>query len=259
MYSLIHGTLIRSIGRKGSGKGQLDFGHGGLCVTPDGDGVLVADARNNRVQEIQIMDGSWVRFIGEGVLKEPQYVDCNADVIAVSESSNDRVSVLSWADGSLRAQLSSLGSCLGQLKYPQGVRLLADGSGVVVADYWSHRLYMFTLSGEFVAALGEREQGLKGPHDVLECALDGSFIVANLGYHLVKLSRDGVKVKVIGRDGGGNGQFIDAHALAALPNDGYLIVGNGNRRLQHLAHLQARLAWMRACACARRVMHIRWK
>ncbi len=245
MYSLIDGTRTRSIGSQGGGKGQFNFDYGGLCVSPDGDSVLVAEFR--RVQEVRIMDGSWVRFVGIGVLKEPQYVDCNADVIAVSEACYHRISVLSWADGSVRAQFGSFGSGPGQLFSPRGVRLLADGSGVVIADYWSHRLCVFALSGEFVAAVGNRQQGLDYPRDVLGRVSGGSFVVSNSNRKFVELGRDGVKVKVFGRDGG-NGHFIDAQALAALPNDGYFVVDSGNGRLQHLACMRTRLAWMRACA-----------
>jgi hypothetical protein len=157
------------------------------------------------------------------VLKEPQFVDCNADVIAVSESCH-RISVLSWAHGSVRAQFGSWGSGPGKLNCPKGVRLLADGSGVVVADCRNHRLCVFALSGEFVAAVGSREQGLSDPFDVLECASDGSFIVANWDSHnLIKLSRDGAKVGVFGKNGGGNGEFNYPSALAALPDGGVVV------------------------------------
>jgi hypothetical protein len=231
MHSLADGSLVRRIGSKGSGKGQFNFGCGGLCMSPDGDSVLVAEAVNNRVQQVRIVDGSWVRFVGEGVLDKPQCVDCNADVIAVSEWGCHRISVLSWADGSVRAQFGSLGSGPGQLYYPRGVRLLADGSGVVVADSENHRLCVFRLSGEFVAAVGSREQGLSGPFDVLECASDGSFIVANYGSpNLIKLSRDGSELEVYGK--GGDGEFTDPTALAALPDGGLVVRERDGARFQ---------------------------
>jgi sugar lactone lactonase YvrE len=110
MYSLADGSLVRKIGGAGSGKGQFNLFLGGLCVSPDGDSVLVAEYWNKRVQQVRIVDGSWVRFVGEGLLGEPEYVDCNADVIVVSEEGLHRISVLSWADGSVRAQFGSDGS-----------------------------------------------------------------------------------------------------------------------------------------------------
>jgi hypothetical protein len=253
VYSLIDGTLLRSIGSsrrsEGNGKRQYDCWHYGLCASPDGDSVLVAERGNNCVQEARIADGSWVRFIGIGVLKEPEFVDCNADVIAVSELGSSRISVLSWADGSVRSRFGKQGSHPGQLKYPMGVRLLADGGGLAVADSWNHRLCVFTLNGEFVAKLGGRAQGLDFPRDVTQCASDGSCIVANChGYKFIKLSRDGVMAEMYGKRGVRNGEFNDAGALVALPNDGCFVVDARNRRVQYLAHLRARLAWMRACA-----------
>jgi hypothetical protein len=246
MYSLIHGTLIRSIGSEGNGKGQL----GNLCVSPDGDSVLVAERDNDRLQEVRLVDGSWVRFVGEGVLKYPQSVDCNGDVIVVSEVVNHRISVLSWADGSLRTRFGNEGHGIGQLMYPMGVRLLADRSGLVVADYSNHRLCVFTLSGKFVAAVGSCKQGVCLPRDVLERVSNGSFIVASWGSEYVtQLSRDGVNAGVFGKYGTDNGYNDGPNALAALPNDGCLVVDPDNRRVQQIAHLQARLTWMRACAC----------
>jgi hypothetical protein len=233
MHSLADGSLVRSIGSKGSGKGQFNFSCGGLCPSPDGDSVLVAEANNDRVQQVRIVDGSWVRFVGEGVLYKPQFVDCNADVIAVSESDWHRISVFSWADGSVWAQFGSYGSGLGQLWYPRGVRLLADGSGLVVADMNNHRLCVFTVSGECWAVVGNSEEGLSYPYDVLEYASDGSFIVANFsGDNLIKLSVDGVKLGLYGKKGSGNGEFNQPTALAALLNGGMVVRECDGERFQ---------------------------
>ena len=252
IYSLIDGTLIRSTGSKGSGKGQFDFRNGGLCVSPDGDSVLVAESRNNRVQEVRLVDGSWVRFAGEGVLDKPEFVDCNTHTIAVSESGNHRISMLSWADGSMRAQFGSLGCGSGQLLYPRGVRLLANNSGVAVADCSNNRLCVFTLHGEFVAAMGSTEPGLNHPSDVLERASDASYVVADRGrcslFFKTEIRKEsGVTAKLYCRRVSGQGKINNLNTLAKLPNDG--CVALGVERIYQLAHLQARLAWM--CGCAR--------
>jgi DNA-binding beta-propeller fold protein YncE len=253
MYSLADGSRVRRVGNKGSGKGQFDFNCGGLCVSPDGDSVLVADYYNNRVQQVLIVDGSWVRFAGEGVLDRPQFVDCNAAVIAVSESPWHRISVLSWADGSMRTQFGTEGSGPGQLNWPRGVRLLADGSGIVVADGYNHRLCVFTLSGEFVAAVGSREQGFNDPFDVVECASDGGFIVASWGHHnLIKLSRDGAKVEEYGKRGSGNGEFNLPTALAALPDGGLVVGERDGARFQVFRGLELRKTWVTVCVTVAR-------
>jgi hypothetical protein len=251
LHSLANGSLVRRVGSMGSSKGQFNFFLGGLCVSPDGDSVLVAEFHNDRVQQVRIVDGSWVRFVGEGVLKQPEFVDCNADVIVVSEWACHRISVLSWADGSLRAQFGSGGHGPGQLNFPRGVRLLVDGTGLAVADSWNHRLCVFTLSGGFVRAVGSKEQGLDQPWDVLECASDGSFIIADRGSHnLLKLSRDGAKVEVFGKRGGGNGEFTDPTTLAALPDGGIIIRDSNGARFSISRDQRHRLEWIGACVSA---------
>ena len=248
IYSLADGSLIRRIGSKGSGKGQFNFYLGGLCVSPDGDSLLVAEYHNNRVQQVRIVDGSWVRFVGEGVLDRPQFVDCNADVVVVSESWNHRISVFSWADGSVRAQFGSNGSGPGQLKFPFGVRLLADGSGVVVADHHTHRLCVFRPSGEFLAAVGSREQGLSGPLDVLECAPDGSFIVSNFDSHnLIKFSKDGSEFEVFGKRGDSKYKFYGPTALATLPGGGLVVQEWYAGRFQVFRGFELRKTWITVC------------
>ncbi len=249
MHSLADGSLVRTIGGRGRGKGQFDFWRGGLCVSPDGGSVLVAEFNNNRVQEVRIVDGAWVRFVGEGVLRRPNFVDCNGAVIAVSEFDRHNISVLSWADGSVRARFGGFGGGPGQLNLPSGIRLLVDGTGLVVADSWNDRLCVFTLSGECVRAVGSREQGLNGPLDVLECASDGSFIVANIN-SLVKLSRDGVNLGVFGKRGIGNGEFNLPTGLAALPGGGILIRDCDGIRCSIIRDHCHRLEWIGACVSA---------
>jgi DNA-binding beta-propeller fold protein YncE len=256
MHSLADGSLLRTIGGRGRGKGQFDFGYGGLCVSPDGDSVLVAEWGNNRVQQVRVVDGSWVRFVGKGVLMGPECVDCNGAVIAVSEN-RDGISVFSWADGSVRARFGSYGSGPGQLIWPTGVRLLPDGSGLVVADYSNHRLCVFTQSGEFVQTVGSQEKGVHYPYDVLECAsADGSFIVANFGSdNLVKLSRDGSKAEVIGMKGCGNDDFVftNLSGMAALPGGAMLVRYCGGTRCSIFRDKRHRLEWIGVCVAGARV------
>lgn len=251
MYSLVDGSLVRSIGGLGSGKGKFKFSRGGVCVSPDGDSVLVAEWFNERLQQVRIVDGSWVRFVGRGVLGYPDYVDCNADAIAVSEiHPRCRISVLSWVDGSVRAQF---GSDPAQLNLPRGLRLLADGSGLVVVDQGNDRLCVFTLGGELVKTMGGMDQGLQYPSDVLERARDGCLIVANTyGSNLIGFSRDGAKTWRFGRRGCGPREFNMPNALAALPEGGLVVLEWEGGRFQVFHGLDLRKAWITACVAVAR-------
>ena len=230
VHSLVDGSLVRSMGSRGAGRGQFNFSCGGLCVSADGDSVLVAEYYNNRVQEVRMGDGSWVRFVGEGVLNKPEYVDCDDEVVVVSESCH-RISVLSWSDGVVLKQLGSRGDGAGQLNSPFGLRILGDGSGLVVADCGNHRVCVFTLEGMFVRAMGSAAVGLQYPFDVMECAHDNSFIVANHnGNNVMKMSSGGDVVGTYGSGGSGAGHFNSPSAMAALPGGGMIVrERNGNR------------------------------
>ena len=221
VYSLADGSLVRSFGGQGSGKGQLNWSVGGLCMTPRGT-LLVAESSNNRLQEVKIDEvglfgGRHVRFVGEGLLEEPNYVTCSESVIAVSESSQHRVTLLSWVDGSLLARFGSKGSGDGQLDWPRGLRLLSDGSGVVVADQWNHRLCIFTATGAFVRSLPTGKHSF----DVVEVDGGASFVVANhIEHTLCKVSGASGAVTPFGGRGSGNGQFNGPVALAVVPRGG---------------------------------------
>ena len=212
VYSLVDGSLLRRFGGKGSGKGQFHWYWGGVCTTPTGN-LLVAERYNDRLQEVTIEDGSWVRFLGEGLLDKPNRVACSESVIAVSETMLHRVVLLSWADGSLLGRFGSEGGGDGQLTYPCGLRLLADGSGVVIADHSNYRLCVVSLTGAFVRSIPAGRQ----PRDVVECDGGASFIVANYGPNtLSKVSAATGAVVPFGTNGSGDGELTTPTALALV-------------------------------------------
>jgi hypothetical protein len=247
MHSLLDGSFVRSIGSVGNGKGQFLFHFGGLCLSPDGDSVLVAERFNNRVQQVKIADGSWVRFVGAGVLKCPDYVNCKTDVIAVSETCLHRISVLSWADGSVLAQFGSYGSGAGELWYPRGLRLLCNGKELVVADSDNNRLCLFTIYGKFVSTLTSEDGGLSEPYDVIEYGADGGFIADNQStMNLVHVSRAGAVTDLIDSTVTSATQHNKPRALAALPEGGLVV--RTRERLHVFNGRNVRLAWITACA-----------
>ena len=200
IYSLATGKLVRSIG--GMGRFHISGGYGGLCVTSKGT-LLLAERSNHRVQELTIPDGSWLRYVGEDVLQQPEFVACSATTIAVSERQPRACVTLFAADsGVLLTQFG--GERAWQLKQPCGLRLMADGC-IVVADNVidNGRLVVFTTSGELVRSIP-----VSTPFDVAECT-DGRgdvcFIASNISTHtLSKWSATGFgSMEVIGRRGVG--------------------------------------------------------
>ncbi len=252
MFSLVDGRWVRSSAiDAGSAKDPDSCTCSGLCTSSDGDTVLVAKRYTDCVHEMRIADGLWVRSVGRGVLKQPQCVDCDADAIVVSEDyPQHRISVLSWANGSPRVRFGSYGGGPGKLCGPRGIRLLADGNGLVIADMHNNRLCVFGLHGEFVEAVGNGEQGLSNPIDVLQCASDRAFIVAARGNSMLFEIRNGARARVYGKHGIGDDELNNPIVLAALPNDGGFVLDYGNRRVQQLIDCRARLSWIRGCVFA---------
>lgn len=79
---------------------------------------------------------------------------------------------------------------------------------------------------------------------MLECASNGSFIVANIFNHdLIKFNRDGAKVGVVDKKGG---KFKEPVALAALPDRGMVMLSMDRFQVFHC--LQLRREWVSACA-----------
>ncbi len=260
VYLLGDGSLVRTIGSHGSGKGQFHFSFGGLCTSPGGDSVLVAECNNDRVQEVRILEtddtSRCIRLVGVGVLRWPEYVDCNADFIVVSGGCYRMMSVLSWRTGDCVSQFGRYGGGggPGQLIRPCGVRLLVGcpTTRLVVADSGNHRLCVFRLSGEFVGALESTGRVLNIPCDVL--VEGGSFVFVNFGTdNVVKMSSAG---EVVGVYGGttipGERGFNEPISLAALPDGGMVIRERAGCRFQVFSGLACRALWIALCAATTR-------
>ena len=230
MFALSDGSAVRVVGGLGDGEGRFNWNRGGLCVSPDGHDVLVAESDNRRLQQVRIADGAHVRFLGRGgPLRCPEYVDCNADVVAVSNGQPAHtVTLLAWDTGVVRAQLGGMGTGDGQLLFPHGVRVLRDGAHVVVADTDNHRLSVFDVDGAFVRTM---HAGVSAPHDVVE--VDGGFLVVNWGFHdVVKLSTRGWLQGRCGRKGLAHGEFTRPSGVALLPGGGVVVREWGACRFQ---------------------------
>ena len=100
------GEFVRAFGAEGSGAGEFQYPWG-LCVSPDGELLSVADQGNHRLQVVRTSDGAHVRTIGsegsdDGQFNYPTHVclSHSGEFLFVSDTHNSRVQVLRASDGS---------------------------------------------------------------------------------------------------------------------------------------------------------------
>jgi DNA-binding beta-propeller fold protein YncE len=99
VFNRSDGALLRRIGSRGNGRGQLDYPRG-LCFMSHDRHVAVTDNSNNRVSVFSV-DGAFIRHVGGGILTEPYGVACSAcDELVVADKGNNRVALFS-ASGEL--------------------------------------------------------------------------------------------------------------------------------------------------------------
>ena len=263
-YKLHDGVESSVVGR-GYGAGDMQFGwfNGGMCVTPN-DTLLISDWFNDRVPEVDLDEvDHFVRVFGQRYgppeIRRPRYVDCNGVHVAVSEmGDHHRVSVLSYADGSLVGRFGN-----DSLSYPFGIKLLADGSGVVVAYCWSDRVALLSLGDN---ALGTAPQAvlshddLQCPTCIAQCAVaDGEVVVLVVRRgatgsvtRLVKISSRGGVLDSVDMAGTDDGQFSDLTGIVTLPGGGLVALDSEACRFQVFTSLAPRMGWIRAAVCWQR-------
>jgi DNA-binding beta-propeller fold protein YncE len=179
------------------------------------DFVFVADSRNNRVQVLTpTLD--FHAFVGVGVLDLPSGVCANDDVVVVSEVDAHRVSVFSRGDGALLRRFGSRGSADGQLNGPYGLCFMSSGRHVAVADYFNHRVSVFSVGGDFVRHVGVGV--LRSPMGVACSAFDELVVTDIKRRCVVVFSSSGKAMKRMG-SGGFAGVAIHGGTVFASDRD----------------------------------------
>ena len=219
LYSLPGGEFVRRLSSaRGSKRGQCDRPFR-ACFTPGGN-VLVAEYVNNRVQEFTV-SGESVR---EFQVQEAWSVACNDEVVVIGSlrSGTGVVEVFDYGSGAKMRAIVKYGSAVGEVDYPEGIRISPDGTMLLIAED-SGRITRFTLEGVFVDVLGVGVLG-RGRKDV-EYGMPGEIVVADFDHHRIVVfsEADGSVLRTFGSHGDRDGQFASPTALAVHGSQLYVL------------------------------------
>jgi hypothetical protein len=232
--------------------------------------LLLTDAGHDAVHVIDVAGRVHAGYVAApGTIARPRGVAARGSLAAVSTWSRDGAGdhVVRIFEGSgarwtatreLAGGFGGPGDADGQLSRPNGLRLSADGTGLVVADPGNSRVSQFHVEdGSFVRHVAT---GLRGPWDVEEC--ESGWLVVCMSSHCIESvnrSVDSVGSGGLSTLGGlRSGEFRCPIALALVPGLGLVVreFGSGGR-LQLFATPEViamasmsphRLAWMAAVA-----------
>ena len=224
--------LVRKIGSKGCGNGQL---HYPTEVTIDHDNhMYVADNCNHRVQKFTI-DGKYLLQFGselsegssDGQLKHPRGLALHDHKVYVADSGNKRISVFQ-TDGKFHHTIES-----GELGSPHDVTV--NGSNqLLVADCGHHCIHIFTLDGHHVTKFGTpgvAEGQLSNPCGVA-VDLYGFILVADTANHRVSIfNKDGNFVHCFGSRGSAIDQFLYPYGIAVSSYGNIHVSDKNNKRI----------------------------
>ena len=149
----VGGKLVKSVGSEGSGEGQFQHPQG-LDVSDRNNNIYVCDYSNNRVQ-IFTEDLKFHSMLGIGVLKCPRDVKVPRDRVLVLDGSNPCLFVFS-SDHVLTNRLITRGK---QTNSPYCFDIDREYN-IIMSDYNSNCVYVFSQEGEQIHKFGKAGQGL---------------------------------------------------------------------------------------------------
>lgn len=215
VYSLPTGVFVSEFQSTSDHKGPVsDTPPFKMCFMPN-DNLLFAQKYAGRLVECTLT-GDFVREFAPPV-DDRRHRSSQFWSVAVNDSvvvagvwgSGPQIYVFDVGTGALLRGFGQEGSEIGKLKSCIGLRITPDNSHVLIAEYFSNRVSLWTLDGQYVRSF---TSGVSGPHDI-EFASNGDIIVAEYGGKCVSVhSSDGSMM--LRRFNNAGSKFKDAIALA---------------------------------------------
>lgn len=165
--------------------------------------------------------GSGDLVLGSGARSDPidgfvWGIAANAAVVVVGTmSETKRVTMFELSGGFPVLSFGVKGVKEGELDGVSGIRFTRDGSHLLIAEDYGHRVSLFTLKGTFVRCIGVGT--LRSPSDVCPTwTRSGDIAVADRDNHCIRVySADGSRLlQTFGRWGRGPGELMCPTALA---------------------------------------------
>jgi DNA-binding beta-propeller fold protein YncE len=194
----------------------------GVCISPNGEEIFVADAYNNRIRVLRVSDGQVIRSFGSKGSSPGQFnwpsgicISPNGGFLAVADTYNERVQVFHTTDGSHYRTLNK------KFVYPSSVCYSPNGEFLFVADSDKNCIQMFSESdGKHVRTI--KNEHLAELHDIC-ISPDGEelYVVDSTRYIKVLNAKDGDYLRTIG----GHNQFFSPQAIC-VTDSGFLFVSD---------------------------------
>jgi tripartite motif-containing protein 71 len=229
------GGLMGSWGGPGKDIGKFRFGAGGgndaaagggLAVS--GDVVYVVDTGNDRVVRFDTSGGHGAEIVPPGTLQNPRGVAVRGTRMLVADDQHHRVAAFDTGGRLLASIGLGQGAGPGQLNFPYGVTMDAQGR-VFVADDLNHRIVRYSTP-----ATGYRYKARWGAYGTapgrlayprgLAAGANGELFAANTGNDRIDVfDASGTLKRSFGTSGRASGQFdgplgvgVDASGVRAV-------------------------------------------
>jgi YD repeat-containing protein len=222
-------------GLVGTGNGELSSPDG-LAIS--GEHIYVADAGNNRIQELGVK-GEFIRSFGSsgpepGKLKNPFALAFDAfGNVWVADRGNNRVSEFTEA-GTYIGSFGALGTGAGQFKEPSGIAF--SGEYVYVVDSANNRVQQFTSSGAYVAQFGSAGSGngqFSGAAEIATEPVSGDLFVADSANNRIEeFNPAGSFLASVGGAGETEGKFKGVEGIAVTAGGNLYAADLNNNRVQ---------------------------
>lgn len=235
------GKFLRSFGSRGHREGEFLCPFG-IALSPLHQEILITDKWKHCIHVFD-KDGNFQRQIGmkgrsAGHFRSPESicVDSNGRIY-VCDTCNHRIQVLDH-EGIFLHEIGTKAQAdrsRTMFQEPTGIAVTQDAQRVVVCDFGSHRVHVFSADGEHLFTFGQKGSQ-RGQFVHPECvAVDsrGFILVGDSGNGRVQICRpDGRHVRTFGNKGSSNGQFSWISGIAVTANNEVVVSDFKNHSVQ---------------------------